>query len=137
MFAKHAVRPAVHHLLQELEKLQHVLRRYEPPRIRREELESFFLRTTGERGRAFMAVAADASVGYERALLHFLMYRKLRPRQREAITLFFGHRMRLEGIALFLGLPVSRVKNHIARGMRRLFRMQAMLERAGVVERDL
>ena len=137
LFARHAVRPSVQQLLQELEKLQHVLRRYEPLRIHRGALESFFLRKTGETGRAFMAVAAEASIGYERALLYFLMFRNLRPRQREAISLFFGSHIRPEGIAVFLGIPVSHVKDHIARGMRRLFRMQAILERAGVVERDV
>jgi DNA-directed RNA polymerase specialized sigma24 family protein len=136
LFARHAVRPSVPHLLQELERLQDVLRRYEPPRVNPKALESFFLRTTGETGRAFMAVAANASVGYERSLLHFLMFRDLRPTQREVISLLFGHHMTFEGVAIFLGIPVSRVKERLARGMRRLLHIQEKLERAGVLESD-
>lgn len=134
LYARHAVRPSVHHLFQELEKLQHLLLRYEPGRVNRRALEGFVLRTTGETGRAFMAVATNASVGYERSLLHFLMFRDLRPTQREAISFRFGHRMSLEGVAVLLGIPVSQVKDRIARGMRRLFDMRVKLEQAGVLE---
>jgi DNA-directed RNA polymerase specialized sigma24 family protein len=126
----------VHKILEELEKLQDQLRRYESPRINRDRLEDYFLRVTGEIGRPFMQVAAQSSLGYERALLYCLLWLKLLPTQREAIGFYFGDRMTLDGIAIALGVPARMVRERIARGMRRFFRLRARLQRAGVVEID-